>query len=45
MVFHGPTTKAGQEQGKGFAGIGKILHINIKIKKAKFIQAQIPAEI
>lgn len=26
-----------QEQETGLAGIGKILHINIKIKKAKFI--------
>lgn len=45
MMFHGLRTKAGQEQGGGFAGTGKILHINNKIKKAKLIQAQRPAEI
>lgn len=28
---------AWKEQETGLAGIGKILHINIKIKKAKFI--------
>lgn len=45
MMFHGLRTKAGQEQGGGFAGTGKILRINNKIKKAKLIQAQRPAEI
>lgn len=45
MMFHVLRSKAGHKQGEGFAGIGEILHINIKIKKAKFILAQSPSEI
>lgn len=33
MTFHGLRTKMGHGQRGNFAGIGKILHINIKIFK------------
>lgn len=38
-------TTARQEQGASFAGVGKILHINIKIKNQILFQMQSPAEI
>lgn len=34
-MFHGLRTKTGHGQRGDFAGIGKILQINIKIKKTK----------
>lgn len=44
-MFHGLRTKTGHGQRGDFAGIGKILHINIKIKKSKVHPGMKPAEM
>lgn len=44
-MFHGLRTKTGHGQTGDFAGIGKILHINIKIKKSKVHPGMKPAEM